>query len=350
MSDVSIRTEGRAGRITLNRPQALNALTPAMCGAIDAAFRDWRDDPAVAVVLIDAMGERAFCAGGDIAEVYRTGIAGDYAMPRAFWREEYRMNARIDEYPKPVVSFLQGYTMGGGVGLGCHASHRIVGESSKIAMPECTIGLAPDVGGSFILARANGLRPGFGSWIGATGLRLGPGDAILAGFADAFAPEESWPALKARVVETGAPPEDLSPPPEAGILADLERMSAHFERSAPADIVASLATDESDAARAALAAIRHNAPLATAAHLELLRRLGPTPTLRDALRAEYRYTWRSIAQGDFLEGIRALIIDKDRTPRWRHARIEDVTADEVAAMLAPLGTDELTFDGEEERA
>jgi enoyl-CoA hydratase/carnithine racemase len=124
-------------------------------------------------------------------------------------------------------------------------------------------------------------------------------------------------------------------------------MSAHFDRAAPADIVASLAADDSEPARQALAAIRHNAPLATAAHLELLRRLGPTPTLREALRAEYRYTWRSIAQGDFLEGIRALIIDKDKAPRWRHARIEDVTPGEVAAMLAPLGADELTFDGEE---
>jgi hypothetical protein len=186
-----------------------------------------------------------------------------------------------------------------------------------------------------------------GSWSGATGLRLGPGDAILTGFADAFAPEESWPALKAGIVETGAPPGNLPPPPEARILDAWERMSAHFDKAAPADIVASLAADDSEPARAALAAIRHNAPLATAGHLEILRRLGPAPTLRDALRTEYRYTWRSIAQGDFLEGIRALIIDKDRTPRWRHARIEDVTPGEVAAMLAPLGSDELTFDGEQ---
>ncbi len=347
MSDVLIRIEGRAGRITLNRPRALNALTPAMCGAIDAALIAWSDDPAVAVVLIDGIGERAFCAGGDIAEVYRSGRAGDFDLSRGFWREEYRMNARIDEYPKPVVTFLQGYTMGGGVGLGCHASHRIVGESSRVAMPECTIGLAPDVGGSYILGRANGLRPGFGSWVGATGLRLGPGDAILAGFADAFAPEETWPDLKARIVETGAPPEILSPPPEAGVLAVWEPMSAHFDRPDPADIAVSLAADDSEPARTALAALRHNAPLATAAHLEMLRRLGPAPTLREALRAEYRYTWRSIEQGDFVEGIRALIIDKDKAPRWRHGRLEDVTPEEVAAMLAPLGADDLTFEGEE---
>jgi enoyl-CoA hydratase/carnithine racemase len=349
MTDVLIRTEGRAGRITLTRPRALNALTPDMCRAIDAALIAWADDPAVVVVLIDAEGERAFCAGGDIAEVYRTGIAGDYAMPRDFWRDEYRMNARIDEYGKPVVSFLQGFTMGGGVGLGCHGSHRIVGESSRVAMPECAIGLAPDVGGSFILARANGVLPGLGSWIGATGLRLGPGDAIHVGFADAFAPEESWPALKARIVETGRPPEGLPPPPEPAILADAPGMAAHFAEADPARIIACLETDASDPARTALAALRHNAPLATAAHLELLRRLGPAPSLREALRAEYRYTWRSIEQGDFLEGIRALIIDKDKTPRWRHARIEDVTEDEVAAMLAPLGTEDLAFEGEERR-
>jgi enoyl-CoA hydratase/carnithine racemase len=214
-------------------------------------------------------------------------------------------------------------------------------------MPECTIGLAPDVGGSFILARANGALPGMGSWIGATGLRLGPGEAIRVGFADAFAPEATWPDLKARIVETGRPPADLPPPPDPAGLAEAARMAVHFTRTTPPGIAASLETDDTDAARTALAAIRHNAPLATAAHLEMLRRLGPSPSLRDALRAEYRYTWRSIAQGDFLEGIRALIIDKDKSPRWVHARLEHVTAEEVEAMLAPLGSEELTFEGEE---
>jgi enoyl-CoA hydratase len=347
MSDVLIRTEGRAGRVTLTRPKALNALTPAMCRAIDAALVDWRDDPAVEILIFDAEGDRAFCAGGDIAEVYRTARAGDFAHSRDFWRDEYRMNARIDEYPKPVVSFLNGFTMGGGVGLGCHASHRIVGESTKVAMPECAIGLAPDVGGSFLLGRANGLHPGFGSWIGATGLRLGPGDAILAGFADAFAPEAAWPDLKARIVETGAPPAGLPPPPEAALLADRDRMSAIFARPEPAAIVDALAADGSEPARKALESIRYGAPLATAAHLEMLRRLGTSPTLREALRREYRYIWRAVEQGDFVEGIRAMIIDKDRTPRWTHARIEDVTAGEVDAMLAPLGPDELTFNGED---
>lgn len=347
MAEIFIRKDGRAGRITLNRPAALNALTPSMCREIDAALLAWRDDPEVSVLLIEGEGDRAFCAGGDIAEIYKAGTAGDFAVARDFWREEYRMNARINAYPKPVVTFLHGFTMGGGVGLGCHASHRIVCETSQIAMPECTIGLAPDVGGSFILGRANGLRAGFGSWIGATGLRLGPGDAIFVGFADAFAPEASWNALKALIVETGMPPEDLPAPPEPAVLSDWESMSAHFDKPTAAEITAALEADAGEAARKALKAIRHNAPLATAAHLALLRRLGPDVSLRGALRAEFRFTWRAIAQGDFLEGIRALIIDKDRTPRWRHERIEDVTPEEIDAMLAPLDDGDLTFDGEE---
>ena len=156
MDDIWIRKEGRAGRITLSRSKALNALTYAMCRQIDAALIGWAGDPDVALVLIDAEGDRAFCAGGDIAEMYATGTAGDFDYGRRFWADEYRMNARLAEFPKPVASFLQGFTMGGGVGVGCHGSHRIVGESAQVAMPECGIGLVPDVGGSFILATAPG--------------------------------------------------------------------------------------------------------------------------------------------------------------------------------------------------
>src|SRR6056297_3944243 len=154
MSDIHIRTEGRAGRITFTRAKALNAMSWDMCLAIEAAIDDWRADDAVTVVLIDAEGEKAFCAGGDIQQLYETGRAGDYAYGRRFWRDEYRLNAKLSEYPKPVVSLMQGFTMGGGVGIGCHGSHRIVCDSSRIAMPECGIGLVPDVGGSLILAGA----------------------------------------------------------------------------------------------------------------------------------------------------------------------------------------------------
>ncbi|MBK5926672.1 enoyl-CoA hydratase/isomerase family protein, partial [Rhodobaculum claviforme] len=164
-ADVAIRTEGRAGRITLTRPRALNALGHGMVTRIDAALRAWASDPAVAVVILDAEGDRAFCAGGDIAEMHATGSRGDYGPARAFWRDEYRMNARLGAYPKPVVSLMQGFVMGGGVGLGCHVSHRVVGDSTRVAMPECGIGLVPDVGGSALLARA---PLGLGRYLGLT--------------------------------------------------------------------------------------------------------------------------------------------------------------------------------------
>ncbi|MEF9605387.1 enoyl-CoA hydratase/isomerase family protein, partial [Paracoccus sp. PXZ] len=183
-----------------NRPQALNALSHEMALAIDAALQEWRDDPEVALVVIDAAGERAFCSGGDIAAVYRAGLAGDHRVGRDFFRDEYRMNARIKDYPKPIVAFMQGFVMGGGVGVGGHAGHRIVGDSTRIAMPETGIGLIPDVGGSWLLGHAPGH---VGEYLGLTGARMGPGDAIFAGFADAYIPEAEWPALIERLAETG---------------------------------------------------------------------------------------------------------------------------------------------------
>jgi enoyl-CoA hydratase len=169
----------------LNRPAALNALTWEMCTPDRGrAGRLGRDD-AVAMLVIDAAGEKAFCAGGDIAEMYATGTAGDFDYGRRFWADEYRMNAKLFNFPKPVATFLQGFTMGGGVGVGCHASHRIVCDTSRIAMPECGIGLVPDVGGSLILARAPGR---LGEYLGVTAARMGPGDAIYAGFADYLVP------------------------------------------------------------------------------------------------------------------------------------------------------------------
>src|SRR6056300_1702778 len=175
MTDIHIRITGRAGRITLNRPKALNALTYDMCLAMEQALLAWRDDPAVDMVVIDATGDRAFCAGGDIADLYASGLRGDYAYGQTFWAAEYRLNALIYHYPKPYIAFMQGFTMGGGVGISCHGSHRIVGETSQIAMPECGIGLIPDVGGSYILACA----PGYlGEYLGLTAARMAAADAI----------------------------------------------------------------------------------------------------------------------------------------------------------------------------
>lgn len=342
MSEVLIRKAGRAGRITLNRPEALNALNYAMCREIDAALRAWARDPAVELVVMDAAGPRAFCAGGDIAELYARGTAGDHAFGQGFWRDEYRMNDRIAAYPKPVVSLMQGFTMGGGVGLGCHASHRIVGETSQIAMPECGIGLVPDVGGTHLLARAPGR---LGLWLGLTGSRMGPGDALLAGFADHFVPEADWPLMLSEL-EAGriAIPRHEAP---IGRLAELrpeiDRLFAGPDLRAS---VARLRDAGTPLAEETLKALGRGSPLALAATAEILTRLGTDGSIRDALRLEYLFTFRAQAHADFLEGIRAAIIDKDRKPRWRHQDIDSVPESEVAALLAPLGADGLTF-GEE---
>lgn len=343
MSDIDIRVEGRAGRITLTRPQALNALTYDMCMAIDAALRAWATDDAVQVVLIDATGPRAFCSGGDIAEMYATGTAGDYTYGRRFWRDEYRMNARLFEFPKPTVSFLQGFTMGGGVGVGCHAGVRVVGESAQIAMPECGIGLIPDVGGTMMLARAPGR---LGEYLGTTGTRMGAADAILAGFADVYLPEADWDAAKDRIVETGeAEVPSFTPPPGrlAALRAEIDR---HFAGETLGDIIRSLRAEDSDFARDTLKALARNAPLSMACTVELLHRLGDAPDIRAALGLEYRFTHRAMERADFLEGIRAAIIDKDRNPKWRHVAPDAVPGHEVSAMLMPLGADALAFEEE----
>ena len=348
MSDISIRRVGQAGRVTLQRPKALNALTYKMCLEVDAALIAWKDDPEIALIMLDAEGDKAFCAGGDIAEMYETGTQGDYDYGRKFWFDEYRMNNRIHEYPKPVVSFLQGFTMGGGVGAGCHGSHRIVGETSQIAMPECGIGLVPDVGGTFVLSNAPGR---LGEYLGTTAARMNAGDAILVGFADSFIPQSEWPALIEALENMG----DISileqavqVAPEASLLAIKNEIDAHFSGESLGDILNSLENDGGEFAQDALKRLSRNAPLSMACTVEMIHRLrGPNLTMRKALDMEYRFTYRSMEHGDFIEGIRAQIIDKDRNPQWQHD-MHKVPAVAVSKMLLPLGKHAVHFDEEED--
>ncbi|SEW15686.1 enoyl-CoA hydratase [Cognatiyoonia koreensis] len=331
MSDLLIRQKGRAGWITLNRPQALNALTYDMVLQIEQALDAWREAD-LACIIIDAAGEKAFCSGGDIADMYASGQRGDLSYGRQFWQDEYRLNAKIAAYPKPIFTFLQGYTMGGGVGVGCHASHRIVGESSQIAMPECSIGLVPDIGGSFLLARA----PGFsGTYLGLTGTRMNAADAITATFADHFVPQSDWASLKSQLT-TG----DLTLPRHAapgGTLMSLRpHIDAAFHNQTLADILRDLPADTTLNRKA----LERNAPLAMACAVQIIAKVRQNPSIRTALRLEYRYTYRAVAQGDFIEGIRAAIIDKDRTPHWQHTSPLDVTSAEVDAMISPLSPDQ----------
>ena len=344
MSDISIRIQAHAGRITLTRSAQLNALTWDMIAAIDAALRSWARDPAVALVIIDAEGDRAFCSGGDIAEMYRSGRAQDYDYGRRFWRDEYRMNARMAGYPKPIVTLMQGFTMGGGVGLGCHASHRIVGETSQVAMPECTIGFVPDVGGSGILAMAPGR---LGEYLGLTAARMGPGDAIYAGFADTFVPQAQWPDLIQTLADTGdvtAIAAVAGPAPDAPLRAQQDQIDALFGGERLADIQNTLANASGPIAETATKLMARAAPLSQAVALEMIHRLrGPSLTIEKALEMEYRVAYRIMEHGDFLEGIRAAIIDKDRNPQWRFADGK-VPPVEVAKMLMPLKDKALSFE------
>jgi enoyl-CoA hydratase/carnithine racemase len=338
--DISIRLTGpegsRVGRITLTRPKALNALTYDMAMAIENALDDWAGDEEVAFVLIDGEGDRAFCAGGDIADLYNSGKSGDFEFGRKFWSDEYRMNAKIGNLALPYVAIMDGIVMGGGVGISAHGSDRIVTGRSMIAMPECGIGLIPDVGGSKILANAPGH---LGEYLGTTGYRMGPGDAVLAGFADIQVDESAIPALISKLEESGelselgnfarpADPPQLSP--------HLETIEKHFSKASALECVLSLEAEGSDWAREAAKQMRRGCPLSVACTFELIRRVRKSASLEDALAMEYRFTFRSMSHGEFIEGVRAQIIDKDRNPQWKTARLEDVTQAQIDAMLAPL--------------
>jgi enoyl-CoA hydratase len=338
MTDIDIRTEGRAGRVTLDRPAVLNALSWEMCLALEAALDGWAEDPAVALVIVDGAPGRAFCAGGDILEMHRAGTEGRWDYGQRFWRDEYRMNAKIARFPKPVVTFLHGFTMGGGVGVGCHASHRVVDDASRVAMPECAIGLVPDVGGTRLLARAPGR---LGAHLGVTGARMGPGDAIHAGFADRYVPE-GWEALKAALCEAGdvGPLEDAaSTPPEAALAGAEAEVAALYADADLAALATRAEAAEGPVAEDVRKALAVNSPLSMACTLAMLDRLGPDPSIAEALSMEYRFTHRALENADFVEGIRAQVVDKDRAPRWRHAGPRDVPPEAVAAMLAPLPED-----------
>ncbi|MGR3344791.1 MAG: enoyl-CoA hydratase/isomerase family protein, partial [Paracoccaceae bacterium] len=317
--------------------------THDMCLAIEAAIDDWSHDDDVALVVIDAAGDRAFCAGGDIVQMYRTAAAGDYGYGRTYWADEYRMNAKVFNFPKPYVAFMQGFTMGGGVGISCHGSHRIVCESTQISMPECSIGLVPDVGGTLLLARAPGR---IGEYLGTTATRMGPGDAMHAEFADYFIPQDQWPDLIRVLEDTGDPgvvDAAARPLTDSPLHQNQPHIDVHFGGETIGDIVRSMQYAPDDFTESAMKVLRRHSPLSLACTIEMIHRVRGTQNIERALQQEYRFTYRAAEHGDFVEGIRAAIIDKDRAPKWRHGRMEDVDSMEVAKMLMPLGARALEF-------
>lgn len=331
--DVRIALQGAVGRITLTRPRAINALTHPMIAAVDAALAAWADDDAVECVLIDSEGDRGFCAGGDVKAI-RESALGDGVAARALWRDEYRMNARIGAYPTPVVTLLPGIVLGGGVGLGCHASLRVVTSSSRLGMPEVTIGLVPDVGGTHLLARAPGE---LGTHLALTGTSAGPADAIACGLADVcvstldgLGASTTWAALEAAVravaVDPGAP--------------ELDRgwIDACYAGDDAAVVVEQLLASDVPAAREAGELIGTKSPTAVAVTLAAVRSAA-TMTLPEALVQEYRISTASLDRPDVAEGIRAQVVEKTRDPRWQPATLAEVDPAEVARHLQPRDDD-----------
>jgi enoyl-CoA hydratase len=335
-----IRVEGRAGRITLNRPKALNALTLGMVRDIWRALLAWRDDPAVELVLLDGSGERALCAGGDVISLYESRREGS-GLARTFWREEYRLNALIHRFPKPFAAIQDGIVMGGGIGLSSHARHRIVTERSMLAMPETGIGLIPDVGGTWLLARAPGE---IGIYLGLTGQRMTGADAIQAGFSGTYAPAAALADLKARLIAKGGDPieeiidglADEHPVPASPIMALKPAIDRLFGAPTVEGILRELNTTTAEWAQKARGELIQKSPLALKATLAAIRQARHLPSLEAALNVEFRLCTRLFEQGEFPEGVRALLVDKDKAPKWSAREPEDVAAATVAALFQPF--------------
>ncbi|MEU3187713.1 enoyl-CoA hydratase/isomerase family protein [Streptomyces sp. NPDC006923] len=343
---VLLSRAGRTARITLNRPRALNALTHAMVRTIDRALGEWEDDESVAAVVISGAGERGLCAGGDIRAIHEDARTGGGASA-AFWRDEYRLNARIARYPKPYVALMDGIVMGGGVGVSAHGSIRIVTERSAVAMPETGIGLVPDVGGTYLLSRAPGE---LGTHLALTGRAVGAADALLCGLADHFVPSDRLPELSAALADTDAGEiahRYAAAPPEAQLAADRAWIDTCYAADSVEEIVARLLDHGGPAAKEAAATILTRSPTALKATLAALRLARRTSTLERVLDQEYRASCAALTTADLVEGIRAQVIDKDRTPRWSPKELALVTDAEVARFSArPPGGDLGLGDGD----
>jgi enoyl-CoA hydratase len=336
--EVIVRVESFAGRITLNRPRALNALNADMCQAISDALLAWEDDEAVAVVLIDGAGDRAFCAGGDIRVVAESG-KGDGAEARRFFHTEYRMNELLQRYRKPVVAVMDGITMGGGVGISAPARYRIATERTMWAMPEGDIGLFPDVGGGWHLSRLPGEA---GVWLALTGARLKGPDCLSLGIATHFVPLERIEELKASLT-TAHPGEGRDPGQViAGFAADVAATGAErvsdglFAFNTVEEIVAALKTDGSDWA----AILARKCPTTLKVALRLIREGAGRTSFAEEMAVEYRLAIRMTRRHDFIDGVRAVIVDKDNAPRWDPPTLEGVTDAMLDELFSPLPADE----------
>ncbi|MEC5176539.1 enoyl-CoA hydratase [Cryobacterium sp. MP_M5] len=339
--DLLLQREGQLARIILNRPKALNALTHPMICEIAAALTEWADDPTVHTVLLTGSGDRALCAGGDIVSIYRDART-DPDGNAQFWADEYTMNAQIKRYPKPFVALMDRIVLGGGVGLSGHASHRVVTERTKLGMPETTIGFVPDVGGTWLYSRAPG---DLGTHLALTASTMTGADAIALGLADSFVDSTRLDSLVAtlkRMPAAAAIAEHAaSTVPPAPLLAERAWIDECYAGNDLPTIIARLQQSPVASAHDAATAILAKSPTAVSVTLASLRRARDLGSLEDVLEQEYRVSLRMVAGPDVVEGIRAQVIDKDRTPVWQPGTIEAVTDADVQAHFASLGEREL---------
>ncbi|MEZ5150444.1 enoyl-CoA hydratase/isomerase family protein [Rhodococcus zopfii] len=338
--EVLVEASAGVGRLTLNRPKAINALNHGMVRTIAEKLREWSGDDAIAAVVVDGAGERGLCAGGDIVSIYHDAKDGGSGS-QEFWRDEYILNAAIGRYPKPYVAIMDGIVMGGGVGISAHGNVRIVTERSTIAMPEVGIGFVPDVGGTYLLSRAPGE---LGTHVALTTGRLKAGDAIALGFADHFVPSESLDKFVAAIGTAGlddALAEYSRPAPESELLAQQSWIDAAYSAGSVEEIVERLRASDVPEAQATAEQILGKSPVALKVTLRSLRQARRSGSLEEVLDEEYRVSLASLKSHDLVEGIRAQVVDKDRNPQWSPATLADVTVADVDAYFQPLGELEL---------
>lgn len=339
--EILARVEAGVGLLTLNRPKAINSLTHPMVTAMDAALRGWAADDAVRAVVVEGAGERGLCAGGDVVALYHSAKAGG-AEARSFFFDEYRLNARIGRFTKPYVALMDGIVMGGGVGISGHGNVRVVTETCKIAMPEVGIGFIPDVGGTYLLSRAPG---NLGLHAALTGAPFGAGDAIAMGFADHFVKHDDLEVFAAAVVADGveaALGAYTKQPPPSALAGQRDWIDRCYTGDSVEDILTALRENADARANDAADLIATRSPVALAVTLAAVRRAAALPSLEEVLVQEYRVSCASLRSHDFVEGIRAQLVDKDRNPAWSPASIAEVTEADVEAYFAPADPD-LTF-------
>jgi enoyl-CoA hydratase len=311
-------SEAGTGVIELARTGALNALDELMVRVMARALRDWRDDPAVRLVVVRSASPKAFCAGGDIVAVRAAALAGDDVTVRAYFETEYALDALVARYPKPYTALIDGYAMGGGLGISVHGSARVVTERAVLAMPETAIGFFPDIGASYFLPRLPGR---YGWYLGLTGARVSGRDAVACGLATHYVPAAELPALEAALDAAGGAPEEAlrrfaDPAPTAG-APHAGAVARCFGAPYLAAVRSRLAAEreEPEWARETLALLDAASPASLAVTAELLR-AGEESTLEECLARELELACRVAATADFHEGVRAALVDKDRRPVW----------------------------------